>query len=112
MNSKTLQYNNTVNSELKAPINSQPSLIFTIIRNMTRFISRSEVERIQAKHKLKQKQADQVELHQDIVKPVAIELLEPGPLVLGRRDEYQPHISTVTGTRPESSDGCFDCLVG
>lgn len=73
MNSNTLQYNSTVNLDLDDSVNPQPSFISKFIAKLTHFVNRSEIERIQAKQNMMQKQAAQAEFNQDINSTLPLE---------------------------------------
>jgi hypothetical protein len=73
MNSKNLQYSVAGNSKLETFISQQVSLLTTITSKAFSFIIRSEIEKSQAKYKMKRQQRAQAQLHQDIVNTLPVE---------------------------------------
>jgi len=73
MNSKSLQYANIANSKLEKLATAQTSFVTTIIRKVSDFLTRSEIEQAQAGYKMKRKHETQAELRQDIVGALPIE---------------------------------------
>ena len=67
MNSKSLPYTDIANSKLEKLATEQTSLFTAIIRKVSAFLTRSEIEQAQASYKMKRKHEAQAELHQDIV---------------------------------------------
>jgi hypothetical protein len=73
MNSESLQYSIVGNSKLETFISQQVSFLTTIIRQASSFINRSEIEKSQARYKMKRQQRAQAQLHQDIVNTLSVE---------------------------------------
>jgi hypothetical protein len=73
MNSKDLQYSIAGNSRLETFISQQVSLLTTIIRKASSFINRSEIEKSQARYKMKRQLRAQAQLQQDIVSTLPVE---------------------------------------
>ena len=73
MNSKTLLFSNAGNTRLATLASQQVSFLTAIIRTVSRFIIRSEIEKSQAIYKMKRQQEAKPQLHQDIVNTLPVE---------------------------------------
>ena len=73
MNSKDLQYGIAGNSKLETFISQQVSLLTTIISKASSFMIRFEIEKSQARYKIKRQLRAQAQLQQDIVSTLPLE---------------------------------------
>ncbi len=73
MNSNSLQHSNAGNTKLETFVSQQVSFLTTIIRKASSFFIRSEIEKSQARYKMKRQQQARAQLHQDIVNTLPVE---------------------------------------
>jgi hypothetical protein len=73
MNSNSLQHSNAGNTKLETFVSQQVSFLTTIIRKAFSFFIRSEIEKSQARYKMKRQQQARAQLHQDIVNTLPVE---------------------------------------
>ncbi|MGI9293818.1 MAG: hypothetical protein ACR2PS_07520 [Pseudomonadales bacterium] len=73
MNSKSLQYANSANSTLEKFATAQTNFVTAIIRKVSDYLARSEIEQAQAYYKMKRNHGTQTEQPQDIVSALPIE---------------------------------------
>ena len=71
MNSKSLQYSNIANSKLENLATTQTSFIIGVIAKISSFLTRSEIEKLQARYRAKHDAL--TESHQDVVRGLPVE---------------------------------------
>lgn len=73
MNSKSLQYNNAGNTKLETLASRQISLLATIIRKVSSYLVRSDIEVAQARYETRRQQGAKSQSQQDIVGNLPLE---------------------------------------
>ena len=71
MNSKSLQYSNIADSKLEKLAATQTSFVTGVIAKISSFLTRSEIEKLQARYRAKQNAL--AESHQDVVRGLPVE---------------------------------------